>query len=105
MSVSGNRAPEVGTGKLVGMLLVTWLTFSFFIRLGNLVWLWNDMHYRRRAAIALGLSLATTLAFILVVIPNLIGQFFLPPLFSLWQGFPGPSLQGYLTNLRVFMPI
>ena len=69
MGVSGNRAPVVGTGKLVGMLLVTWLTFPLFIGLGNLIWLWNDMHYRRRAAIALGISFTTTLAVIIVLMP------------------------------------
>lgn len=69
MSESDNLAPKVGTGKLVGMLLVTWLTFPLFIGLGNLLWLWNDIRYRRRAAIALGLSLGSTLGVAIMVLP------------------------------------
>lgn len=46
------------------------------------------MHYRKRAAIALGLSLATTLAFILVVFPALLGQMLLTSIVLTSAGIP-----------------
>lgn len=49
------KMPQVGGWKLVFMLLITWLTW--FSGLGNLIFLWNDLHYRKRAAIALGVGL------------------------------------------------
>lgn len=49
------KTPCVGGWKFVFMLLITWLTW--FSGLGNLIFLWNDLHYRKRAAIALGVGL------------------------------------------------
>ncbi len=46
---------RVGSWKMVFMLLITWLTP--FSGLGNLIFLWNNDHYRRRSAIALGVGL------------------------------------------------
>lgn len=73
MSMKNSHAPTIGGNKLAGMLLVTWLTFPFFIGLGNLVWLWNDIHYRRRASIALGLSLGNALVVTILVGPLVMG--------------------------------
>lgn len=49
------ETPRIGGWKFVFMLLITWLTW--FSGLGNLIFLWNDLHYRKRAAIALGVGL------------------------------------------------
>ncbi len=46
---------RIGMWKMVFMLLITWLTP--FSGLGNLIFLWNNNHYRRRSAIALGIGL------------------------------------------------
>ncbi|MCP4364673.1 MAG: hypothetical protein GY800_05175 [Planctomycetes bacterium] len=46
---------RIGIWKMVFMLLITWLTP--FSGLGNLILMWNNDHYRRRSAIALGVGL------------------------------------------------
>lgn len=61
-----NKPLSISGGKLAGMLLITWLTFGLFVGLGNLIFLWNDMHHRRRAAVALGLTLGTGLISIIL---------------------------------------
>lgn len=57
---------QISGGKLTGMLLITWLTT--FIGLGNLIFLWGDKRHRKRAAIALGLSLGTWLIILILAI-------------------------------------
>ncbi len=46
---------RIGIWKMVFMLLITWL--AQLPGLGNLIFLWNNDHYRRRSAIALGVGL------------------------------------------------
>ncbi len=65
--------------QLVVMLLITWLTC--FVGLGNLIYLWRDLRYRKRAAIALGLTLGTGFI-ILFLIVSIIGIVFI--LFFIW---------------------
>lgn len=50
---------RVNVAVLTAMLLINWLTG--FVGLGNLIFLWPDKRYRKRAAIALGLTLGTGL--------------------------------------------
>lgn len=73
------QALEIGGGKLTGMLLITWLTC--FIGLGNLIFLWRDLRYRKRAAAALGLTLGTGLI-ILILSVSVIGAIFI--VFAIW---------------------
>ncbi|MHC4198017.1 MAG: hypothetical protein ACYSRP_08950 [Planctomycetota bacterium] len=46
---------RIGVWKMVFMLLITWL--AQLPGLGNLLFMWNNDHYRRRSAIALGVGL------------------------------------------------
>ncbi len=46
---------RIGIWKMVFMLLITWL--AQLPGLGNLIFMWNNDHYRRRSAIALGVGL------------------------------------------------
>ncbi len=55
---------RIGIWKMVFMLLITWLTP--FSGLGNLIFMWNNDHYRRRSAIALGVGLGAA------VIPHIV---------------------------------
>ena len=48
------RAYDVGFGKFLIMILVTWLTL--FPGLGNLIFLWYDLRYRNNAITALAVS-------------------------------------------------
>lgn len=68
MDTRDDHMIEVGVWKLAGMLLVTWIPFPFFVGLGNLIWLWRDMHYRRRAAVALGVSLRWSIAMLFMAV-------------------------------------
>ncbi len=54
--MANDQTVRVGVWKLVFMLLITWLTP--FSGLGNLLFLWNDHHFRLRAIIALAVTLA-----------------------------------------------
>jgi len=87
------KAPRIGGWKFVFMLLITWLTFS---GLGNLIFLWNDLHYRKRAAIALGLSLGTWLIILILAI-SVFGAVLIPlamwlPLgMAIWMTFDAIS--------------
>jgi hypothetical protein len=65
--------------QLAVMLLITWLTC--FVGLGNLIFLWSDLRYRRRAAIALGLTLGTAFI-ILILLFSIIGIVLI--LFAIW---------------------
>ena len=70
---------RVDEGKLAAMLLITWLTG--LAGLGNLIFLWSDLRYRRRAAIALGLTLGTAFI-ILILFLSIIGIVLI--LFAIW---------------------
>ncbi|MHC4197972.1 MAG: hypothetical protein ACYSRP_08710 [Planctomycetota bacterium] len=50
---------EIGIGKLTAMILITWLTP--LVGLGNLILLWADPYYKKRAIIALGVSIGSAL--------------------------------------------
>ncbi len=51
---------DVGIGRLTAMILITWLTP--FVGLGNLILLWADPYYKKRAIIALSASIGSALA-------------------------------------------
>ncbi|MCB7128711.1 MAG: hypothetical protein J3T61_04160 [Candidatus Brocadiales bacterium] len=70
---------KVSGGKLTGMLLITWLTT--LIGLGNLIFLWGDKRHRKRAALALGLSLGTWLIILILAI-SVFGAVLIP--FAVW---------------------
>ncbi|HHT9120553.1 MAG TPA: hypothetical protein ACFYD3_08460 [Candidatus Hypogeohydataceae bacterium YC41] len=58
------RPVRIGADKLAAMLLITWLTT--LVGLGNLIFLWKDKRFRKRAIIALGLSQGTGLIIIIL---------------------------------------
>lgn len=76
-----NLQLKVDGGKLAGMLLITWLCFPGLVGLGNLIFLWADKRYRKRAAIALGLSLGTGLISLILLL-SVVGWLLLP--FVIW---------------------
>ncbi len=65
----GHRT-NVGFGKFLIMLLVTWLTFP---GLANLLFLWPFPYYRSGAITALGISVTCSLVIIILAGIGLVG--------------------------------
>lgn len=65
------RATNVGFGKFLIMILVTWLTP--FPGLANLLFLWPYPYYRTGASIAVGVSITSFLVIVILTAIGLIG--------------------------------
>ncbi|MCP4363823.1 MAG: hypothetical protein GY800_00760 [Planctomycetes bacterium] len=81
---------RVGVWKMVFMLLITWLTP--FSGLGNLIFMWNNNHYRRRSIIALGVGLGAG------VIPHIV-------LGALHGGWFAYLLEGTQLGMDIWMTV